>query len=140
MRTDTIIDRKLVKCPNASTLGYGKWKAQFGDIVLWKDSEGIHIGRVAGRIQYAPALGSETPAIRNHLLIVALSRNHTFPMERWVDPQEVIEVYDPANFESQPLRLLTFLFGPEFKKESVEDLRKWIRDGAATPEDMRIRK
>lgn len=58
---DATIDRKAVRLPNACTLGYGKYRAQYGDLVTFKEhytdsTYGTRIGRVAGRIVYAPAI------------------------------------------------------------------------------------
>lgn len=130
MRTDVQIDRKQVHCPNASGIGYGKYKAQFGDIVIASADGHVTIGRVAGRIAYATAIGEDRGPIRDWLVVVALSSNLTFPMERWINPADVIEVYDPQNIDgANPATFLAFFFGAQFKAHSVESLREWANNG-----------
>ena len=134
MRTDARIDRKQVACPNASHLGFDKYKAQFGDIVVFNESDKSKVGRVIGRIDYAPALG-ETPAIRNYLVVAALTEDLTHVSERWVNPEDVTRVFDP-NEESRNIpALINFFFSPKFRDESVDLLRRWTDTGFATPND-----
>lgn len=51
MREDVKIDRKQVRCPNASHLGFDKYNAQVGDIILYQDGDTERIARMAGRIE-----------------------------------------------------------------------------------------
>lgn len=52
MRTDVTIDQRQVHCPNACTLGFGRYQARFGDFIQYK--EWIDRARDAYQIRYAP--------------------------------------------------------------------------------------
>jgi hypothetical protein len=133
VRIDAFIDRKQMRCPNASTIGYGKWKAQTGDIVVYRANEGMtQVGRVIGRITHAPALDGDKSPTRNYLLLAVLNSSLTFVMERWINPEDVIEVFEPRE---DVAKMLAFFFSPEFTKESVDTLRRWTGSGFATPKD-----
>lgn len=134
MRTDARMDRKQVQCPNVSQLGFDKWKAQFGDIVMFTEGEKTRVGRVVARIEHAPALG-ETEALHNYLCVAALSDDLTFVMERWVKPEDVLRIYDPNEPSLHIQDTIRFFFSPEFKNESVDTLRRWLSSGFATPND-----
>jgi hypothetical protein len=92
MRTDCTIDKRQVRCPNACTIGYGKWRAQVGDLLTFQDGAQIRCGRMIGRVHYAPAISGETHPVRDYILVVGLSTalDHTF--ERWVNPVDVTYV------------------------------------------------
>lgn len=149
MRNDARIDRKYVACPNASTLGYGKWKAQTGDIVVYRQATyeakdlkemtnpyySSRVGRVIGRIAHAPNLDEYGKTIRNYLLIVGLSEDLTAAMERWVNPVDVTRVYDPRETNTQAL--ISFFFSPEMPKEPVNILRQWSTSGFSTVQEYR---
>ncbi len=96
MRRDATIDRRKVKCSNASLIGYGKLFAQVGDVVRFKEYDRIRLGRMIGRIAFAPPCG-ETPCIKNWLLVVCLGEDLTHMAERWVDPASVTYVTPVAN-------------------------------------------
>lgn len=146
MRTDTKIDRYSVKCHKASTLGYGKWIAEVGDIIIFRETSynvedlktqanPYHhevIGRMAGRIHYAPAL-RETPEIKDYLLVVALYPALPCTAERWVAPDEVIRIYDPNHKDRKIEELMAFFFSAEFKSFDANQLRQWASSGYATP-------
>lgn len=130
MRTDVIIDRKQVYLPNVSTIGYYKIKAQFGDMIRTKD----YIGRVIGRISYAPKLSTNDPDVRGWLVCLVFGSNFTFPMERWINPAEVLECFDPTKYgyktnESALASFVAFMFGPELKQYKPADLRAWQNYG-----------
>jgi len=95
-RKDATIDRKQVPCRNASMIGYGKRNAQVGDVIRFEENGRIRLGRMIGRIAYAPALG-ETPRIKNWILAVCLGEDLTHMCERWVDPVTVTYVTPVAN-------------------------------------------
>jgi hypothetical protein len=137
MRRDATIDRQQVLVPNASTLGCGKYKAQFGDVVLYKELNGhTRIARVAGRIKFAPALEPQEKSIRNWLLVIALDERLSWSFERWVNPADVIECFDPENEHCRMQELLAFIFSPKFKQESIETLRRYAGEWT-TPDRLR---
>ncbi len=93
MRTDITIDGRQVRCPHASTLGYGKWKAQLGDWVSWtQPTDGDHgvnnIGRMIGRVAYDPQ-GECT----GWIVVLSLGMEMTTVFERWVRPEWVFQVH-----------------------------------------------
>lgn len=139
MRNDAIIDRKQVICRNASLIGYSHCTVRFGDIVIYKNGDFDRmIGRVAGRIKYAPGF-DDTPTIRNWLLVIALGSDLTFGMERWINPDDVIQAYDPNNPEryKSVVEFISSFFSPDWKKHSVQDLRAYCEYGSNTPEDYK---
>lgn len=97
MRTDIIIDRRFVRCPNASTLAYGKYRAQVGDWVTWRYPEAdgtIYTGRMIGRIAYDPTPATaEYRNTRGWIVCLTLGMEMTTVFERWVDPQWVTQVH-----------------------------------------------
>jgi hypothetical protein len=127
MRTDATIDRKQVICRNSSHLGYSKVTARTGDVVRW----GENVGRVIGRIAYAPPCG-ETPAITNWLIVACLSPDLTYVSERWINPEEVTQVFA---VRSEMTKLLVFFLSNGFGHESVDNLRRWTESGFATVND-----
>jgi hypothetical protein len=146
MRTDVQIDKRYVYCPNASTLGYGKYRAQFGDFLMWREATyaandletktnpHCHMcyGRMAGRIHYAPAICDDTEPVRDWILAIALGSNLTFAMERWVDPSEVVEVFEPtAKLQS----FLNYFLSEQFKQEKPNTLRAWSTSGFSTMQE-----
>lgn len=98
MRTDGMIDRRQVTCPNASLLGYGRGVARVGDWLTWSytTQDGIdpqiHHGRMIGRVKYAPACG-DTPIIKRWIEVLELSPELTHAYIRWIDPAEVTTIY-----------------------------------------------
>lgn len=138
MRNDVTIDRKQTGyLPNTSTLGYGKYKAQFGDVVLFTEANHVRIGRVIGRIKSAPRIGND-PDLRGHLVVLTLGQNLTHAFERWVAPEDVIECFNPEpdKFGGRDVRkLLDFFFGPEFKTKTPDQLRQYA-NGLTTTEEI----
>jgi hypothetical protein len=131
MRTDATIDRRLVQLPHADTLGYGKWKAQTGDFVVFRtggkpDGGFPQIGRVAGRVHRAPALEANEEAVHDWLLVITFSQDMTFVMERWVRPEWVIRCYSPTDKQAA---LWAFMLSPEFAKRTPDELREWSASG-----------
>ncbi len=139
MRTDAVIDQEPVMCKNAQLIGFQKYPACFGDIIVFRENYPggdfqQFIGRVAGRVHYAPELPSPppdkpTPEINDFILTVVLSRDATFVMERWVDPKDVSIVYNPLNCGTDVVDLMTFFFGQDFMHETPQDLIAWAGSG-----------
>lgn len=97
MRTDATIDRKYVRCPNCRDgFAYDKSRAQVGDLVWFTESGHTKLGRMIGRIAYAPSLDGE-PCIQNYILCAVLSENMTYMFERWVNPVDVTRVTPVQN-------------------------------------------
>jgi hypothetical protein len=96
MRTDCTIDRKQVRCPKASMLGYSKPVARLGDWVTWVWDGRQYTGRMIGRIAYAPRLTGDEKPIRGWILALMLSCELTSCCERWVSPDDVTEIHENA--------------------------------------------
>ena len=162
MRTDVSIDRKQVYCPNARALGFGKYKAQTGDLVEYCESEGseycesegsTRIGRIAGRIRLAEDLGGGKP-IANQLLVIALSSDLSFVMERWIDPDSITRIIamNRGSYGEYPdgtedvgrqayankiRALMAFFLSEEFATYSADELRQWCYSGYSSAEQFR---
>lgn len=123
MRTDAIIDKQQVRCPHASTLGFGKWKAQVGDIVHFTEGNTQRIGRMIGRVKYAPNLQGGKP-LRNFILAVVLfDLDHTG--ERWIDPETVTRVESIREH-----RMVTEWFlSDQMNKASIDEIRRCVSAG-----------
>jgi hypothetical protein len=134
MRTDCTIDTKQVYCPNATWLAYGKGAARFGDVVWYKEwlTDGTYdtrIGRVIGRVAYAPACG-ETKPISNYLCVAVLSNGYCAAFERWVNPEDVIEVNSFEDFKrGEGLRRWFFDTAEPCKRADVTELRRALDQG-----------
>jgi hypothetical protein len=133
MRKDVKIDRYAVKCRSANTLGYGKWKAEVGDIIVFEENGEHAVGRMAGRVHSAPALISGEKPIKDYILVIALNDALTFSMERWINPADVISIHNPNHVDRKIVEFMAFFLSPEFKDYTPEQLRQWHYSGYATP-------
>lgn len=97
MRNDAVIDRRQVKCPVASLIGYGKRNAQVGDVIQFEENGRRRIGRMIGRIVFAPRFRPEDKDIKNWILVVCLGESLTHISERWVDPLNVSSITPLSN-------------------------------------------
>ena len=132
MRTDAIIDKRQVKVPYSSHIGFSKWRAQVGDLILFTEGGRTVTGRMIGRVHYAPALG-ETPIIRDYILCVCLNDALDYTFERWVNPIDVVQV-EPMTDEHARKRIeVTAWFLSDLKRESAEELRRTVEYGAIPP-------
>lgn len=92
MRTDATIDRRQVRCPNASYLGYDKWIAQVGDLIRFNEGAETRVGRMIGRVAYAPRLDGDSAPVKDYILAAVLSPTLDYVAERWVNPADVVQV------------------------------------------------
>ena len=129
MRTDAIIDKQQVPCPNTSHIGYDKRKAQVGDIVNFTDTgtgpdgkpaSRTRVGRMIGRIKYAPALSGDKHAIRNYILVVALAEDLTYTSEFWVNPADVTRVQSMRNHRE----ILDWFISDLLTHAPIEEVRR----------------
>ncbi len=79
--------------PNASTLGYGKYRAQVGDWVTFKAGDQLQIGRMVGRVKDTDPIATEERRPIGFLAVLTLSMELTHAYVRWVDPADVTEVH-----------------------------------------------
>ena len=118
MRQDASFDKRQVICKNATHLGYGKIRAQVGDLVLTKD--GL-LARMIGRITYAPTLAPTDKPIRNWILAVAMTGQmleHT--SERWIDPADVTRVESIRNQAD----VLAWFLSDQMTKAPIDEVRR----------------
>ena len=132
MRTDAIIDRKQVRCPNASTLGYGKWKAQVGDLVEFKEGNKVVVGRMVGRISYAPNLNGGKP-LKNYIVAICIDQMLRYTFERWINPIDVTRVERLRNQTDT----VAYFLGTDIAKAPVDEVCKAASDGWSTLDKYR---
>ncbi len=130
MRNDITIDRKQVRLPNIHLFGGNKWKAQFGDIVFFREGDRVLVGRVAGRVASGRDLTSNE-SLRDYLVVIALGSTMDFRMERWIAPKDVVDCYAPERLALA--EKLAFFFSDQFKKHSTQELRQWANSGTTNP-------
>lgn len=128
MRTDASFDARQVRCPNATTLGYGKRNAQVGDLIIFKEGERTQLGRMLARITYAPALTGDKTSIRNWLCVAVLHQGIHIG-ERWVNPTDVLEV---KRITKRTLDTVACFFGADLRKTSkrnITEARMCVSEG-----------
>jgi hypothetical protein len=135
MRTDCIIDRKRVRCPNATPIGYGQTTARVGDWVTYElDLGSLRVGRMIGRVHYAPDTGAGSPELRrtgikNWLCVATLSTDLTSLSEQWVHPVWVRHVHRNT---PDVARFLTWVASPELLLDGdPHKVRRLLDYGAA---------
>jgi hypothetical protein len=134
MRTDCQIDRKQVKLPNVTLIGFNRWKARYGYIVVWNDDGIRRLCRVVGRVAYAPACGDPqdkqmfTPEIRNWLVLVCLNTTGSNWFIRWAPPEQIEQCYDPKDCAEIQKKILRFL-SDEFIKQPTDKIVQEVYQG-----------
>ena len=116
MRTDALLDKRKVFCPNTSTLGYDKRYAQVGDIVLFTENEQTRIGRMIARVKWAP----DSPPIKNYILAIVLNEDMTHTSERWIQPERVTRVQALRDHRE----VIEYFLSDQLIKEPLEDVRR----------------
>ena len=81
-RTDCTRDNRAVRLPNASTLGFGRWKAKRGNWVMYEIDNAHFVGRVISRVVCE---GKEYVEVAQATL--SFSSAHV----RWIDPAAIRE-------------------------------------------------
>lgn len=98
MRTDVKIDKREIRCPNASAVGSSRKVAVPDDCILYDDGHGLRLARVLGRVS-APATGSgetRTEEVKGWALAMVMADNHRHTYERWVNPKDIKDVFSPS--------------------------------------------
>ncbi len=128
MRTDAQIDRRQVLCKNADCSGYGKIRAQLGDILRYGYGETgfTHTGRMVGRIHYAPAMEGDKEPIRDWILVAELSNDLTHVYERWINPLWVGKVVAPR---PEHTKAVQWFLSEDMVKQDQDTVRKCISGG-----------
>ena len=140
---DFTLDERKVRCPNASTLGFGRWEAKPGDFITFEESKGRPpvYGRVLGRVADHGRCGEgEKPnECEGWLVVLKFHMNLSHAHAVWVDPTLVLEVGDP------PRNLMRWALQPRLPSPDVV-LRlasygtlseHFIADPKCGPEDLR---
>jgi hypothetical protein len=126
MRRDATIDRRKVKCLNASHIGYGKLFAQVGDIITFSYPGGeTRTARMVGRIHYAPALQGDKSPVRDFILAAMLNPRLDHVGEFWIDPKTVLTVESVRDH----LARVNWFFSPELVKEPIDEVRETLSEG-----------
>ena len=128
MRKDAQIDKRQVKLPNASWMGFSKSTAQYGDFVVWNDTGELKLARVIGRVAYAPECGSK-PVIRDYLMLAVLNSTCTSKFIRWVSPEEIQECYRPADYALLIRQTMEQFTSEEFTAGKPEEIAERIEQG-----------
>lgn len=136
MRTDATINRRAkIKLPNisaSSILGFDRWEATNGDIIIWTDpAQGPigRVGRVIGKVD-APALG-DTPEIEGWICIVQMMQTPTDSIgEFWVNPNWVTRCIDGKQVDQARQRMDWFLMSQEEWKSIDTEVLRTVFDKA----------
>jgi hypothetical protein len=126
MRTDATFDRRQVICKHATWLGYGKVRAQVGDLILTKDGT---LGRMLARITHAPQLEHNDKPIKNWILVLAMTGQmleHT--SERWIDPEDVTRV-ESVRDQSE---VIAYFLSDQTIKAPINEMRRCASEGWST--------
>lgn len=129
MRTDAIITKEAVYCPQASTIGIYSRTAHPGDLVTYAEYDGrvgTGMGFMLGSVS-APPLGP-TRRIEGYLLLLTLNDDLDHAFERWVDPDDVVTVL-PAPRAG----LVRLLCDARFYTLPIDRLRYLANGGYLTP-------
>lgn len=120
MREDCKIDNRTIVCNNAATLAGRGYKLETGMCFTYEEAGQTRLARSIGRVT-APALAGCT-AIDGYVLAMVLSfdANHTY--ERWVNPDDVIEIFNA------PTKLAAFFFAPSLPCTG-QTMRKLMEHG-----------
>lgn len=127
MRTDVTIDKKQVPCPNASRIGYDKYKAQVGDVITYTERGQEHTARMIGRIVHAPSLG-ETPAIKGWILAIRINHELDHTCERWINPADVTRVQSLRDHR----RVMEYFLSDDLTTAPIEEIRQSTSAGWST--------
>lgn len=80
------ISNRPTYLPNASTTGFGQYRASPGDVVCFEDGSDHGWGRVVGRItSHLDSLDY----YRGFLVVVTVGSTKAFGAVRWIDPKTV---------------------------------------------------
>lgn len=117
--------RREVKLPNASTLGYGRWKARAGDFIVYKEQHSVSVpaeehsrlARVIGQITSVEGR-TDDPCV-GFLVVLAVDDEAAYGYERWINADDVTECRSPEHARA----FLTWLV-----QATPSELFKYCRD------------
>ena len=93
MRKDVERNKQQTKCFNSTLIGFSTYKLKYGDMFVYKypNDETLHVAKCHGRIRATFPLNPDRKDGQWHILAQTLSNNMQFSMERWIEPECVIE-------------------------------------------------
>lgn len=126
-----------VYIPNATTLGYGKYNAEPGDFLSWRDPlqngdrSDMRYGRVLGRVSShdATSLGARKD-FTGHIAVLWFHSNFAHASMRMVDPEHVVECYDPNAGKSNLGKFLNFMVSVDINPANIKRLMEAERYGS----------
>jgi len=128
MRTDAQIDKRQVLCKGADCSGFGKIRAQVGDILRYGYGEigFTHTGRMVGRVHYAPALSGDKGPIRDWILVAELCNSFDQVYERWINPLWVGRIVALSDKHKAALK---WFLSEDMVKQDQAIVRSCLSDG-----------
>lgn len=93
-RKDVERNKQQTRCPNSLWLGFSSSKLKYGDSFVYKypNDETLHYAKCHGRIKARFSLNPDRKDGKWHILAQTMSNNMQFSMERWIEPECVVEV------------------------------------------------
>lgn len=108
------LDNTQVRAPNASHLGFDKWRVKRGDLFSYTDQGHDYIARSLGCIKWCDRDGEDC---RGWICALVLGQCAEHAYIRWVNPQRITRIIDV------PTKLAAFFFAKELPA-TVEMLLK----------------
>ena len=122
-RADCTRDNNLVYLPNASTLGFGLYKAKRGNWVQWEMDGYHHVGRVIGRVVCEGKV---------YIEVAKAALDFSSAYVRWIDPAMVRECR-----ENPPRRVFEFFAATTW--DNPEDIHAALAYGVSDLHDQLTR-
>jgi hypothetical protein len=82
------------------------------------------VGRVIGRVHYAPALDHDKGPIKSYILVGRLSSDMTYVSEVWVNPADVWKVEEPRH----QLDTMKWFLSDTIVKEDIGMVRRCLSE------------
>ena len=132
-----VLTNKAVHLPNATTLGYGKWRAEPGDFIEFADSEASshrETGRVLGSVKENAYTVYEGKRIdfSGEIAVLVLGCGMSFAYLRTVKAEDVTECRGPVDQTANGSlgRFLAFMFDVEINAKTIPELLRESRYGS----------
>jgi hypothetical protein len=118
--------KKVAKLLNATSIGYGQWKARPGDIIVFKEwytnnEYRYRLARLIGVITESDVVEGHSAA--GELSVLSINDSIHYGYERFVKCEDVVECYRPEHART----FMTWLLNA-----SVEELEKYVREDLET--------
>ena len=102
-RNDVITNRRQSLCFNSISTGYSTYKLRKGDLFLYTEhySDGTtcpRLGKCHGQIRPIEYLEEDTRPYKDYYILTQTASSNTqFSYERWIDPNDVVEIIPAAH-------------------------------------------